>query len=169
MANYVGVMSAKILDRYGIPGTSPITIKVADTETVAQLATTAADFVTVVQDVTDGVVADCVVTLTFPGSGEALDSGTGDIEKGGLFNFTNAETPYLWGILIPDLAASVLSSGGLIDLANTSITALIDYVTTSHGGVTVVNKGLEALTALADALITFRKHRKPLSRKTKEI
>jgi hypothetical protein len=57
----------------------------------------------------------------------------------------------------------------LVDLTNTNVTDFITFLTTAHTVITVVTKGVRALSALKDALISFRKHRKPLSRKTKEV
>jgi len=169
VAHYIGVLSAKILDGYGIPGTTPTFLDITDTETVAQLATLASDFVDALDPLTQGAITEVTLTLRLPGSGAAPDSGEGDIEKGALFNFANAITPYVLGVLVPDLDPAILTALGLIDLSNTDVQAFLSFLTTTHGAAVFVNKGLEALTGLADALITFRKHRKPLTRKTKEV
>lgn len=170
MAVYQGSASVIIEDQYGITGQSQVTVTVDDATTMAQLATWANDYAGVVGDgnMTQGKALRCEVRLIFA---EGLDTTTpvGDIEKGGLFNFGNATDSFLQGVLVPDINPAVLNSNGLIDLTNTTVTDYISFITTVTTGITVVTKGLRALSALVDALITFRKHRKPLSRKTKEI
>jgi hypothetical protein len=93
----------------------------------------------------------------------------GDIEKGALFNFSNATDRYAYPIFIPDVNPSILTTAGLVDLTNADVTAFITLVTTAGTVITAVTKGVRALTGLIDALISFRKHRKPLARKTKEL
>ncbi len=166
MANYEGVLSDHIEDSYGIAGQTPVNVLIPDTATLAQIATDVAGFASAVGGVSQGRSTKVTLKLTFPGT---LGSPLGDIEKGGLFNFANATDIYATGVLIPDIAPGVLNAAGLIDLTNGNITALIAWLTTTHTVITVTTKGVRALTALIDALISFRKHRKPLERKTKEI
>jgi hypothetical protein len=165
----LGVISAHIVDSYGIPGQAPIFVTMDDTKTLAQLATDVVSYVNEVKNVTDGVITKATVLIELPGDGDAPTTATGDIEKGGLFNFNNATDSYAQGFLIPDISHLVLNGAGLIDLTNVSVTNLITFLTTAHTVITVVTKGVRALTTLRDALISFRKHRKPLSRKTKEV
>lgn len=169
MAVHQASASAIVLDGYGIPGESMVTITVDDTTTIAQLATWADNYAGVVGDgnMTQGKVKEVQVRLIFA-SGEDTTTPVGDIEKTGVFNFTNATDSFLQGVIVPDLNPAVLNASGLIDLTNTTVTDYISFLTTVTTGITVVTKGLRALTGLADALISFRKHRKPLSRKTKE-
>lgn len=169
MTNVNGFMSAHIVDQYGIAGETGVVITIPDTATIAQLRTDVTSFVTDTQNLTQGAITDATVKLEFAGSGVAPSTATGDIEKGGLFNLNNATDSYATGVLVPDLNPSVLTGAGLIDLSNASITTWLAYLTTAHTAITVVTKGIRALTALRDALITFRKHRKPLTRKTKEL
>lgn len=169
MANIQGVVSAHIVDGYGIPGQAPIFVTIPDTATLAQLATDVVSYVNLVHGVTDGVITEATVKLILPGDGTRPVTATGDIEKGGLFNFANGTDSYAQGFLVPDISHLVLNSAGLIDLTNINVTNLITFLTTAHTAITVVTKGVRALTSLIDALVAFRKHRKPLSRKTKEL
>lgn len=169
MANYLGTLSVEIVDAYGIPGQVLVNVQIPDSATVAQIATDAAAFVTDTNPLTQGIETKATLRLEFPGSGESLVDALGDIEKGALFNFDNATDIYATGVLVPDLDPGILTGTGLVDLTNSDVTTWITWLTTAHTAITVVTKGVRALTALRDALITFRKHRKPLSRKTKEI
>src|ERR1700730_4301676 len=156
MAVVNAVMSAHIVDRYGIPGQAPAFIEIDDTKTVAQLATDVGSYVNEIQNLTDGAVLEATVILRLPGSGTPATSATGDIGKGGLFNFANATDVYAQGQLVPDISHLVLNGAGLIDLTNVNVTNFITFMTTAHTAITIVTKGVRALTALLDALITFR-------------
>lgn len=168
MATILGVMSARVQDQYGISATAPVNVSVDDTKTVAQLMTDVATYGTDLAALTQGIVSEATVKLIHT-TGADPATASGDVEKGALFNFNNGSDPYAYGVTIPDVNLSILNAQGLVDLTNSSVTAFITFMTTAHTAITVVTKGVRALTSLRDALIAFRKHRKPLERKTKEI
>jgi hypothetical protein len=168
VATITGQITTHIQDAYGITGTAPVFVTIDDSKTIAQLVTDALAFEGEVQGLSQGTVTKTLVTINAHIVSDP-SLGTGDIEKGGLFNFENASDPYLQGYLIPDLAPTVLNSSGLIDLTNVNVSSFVTWMTAAHTVVQVVTKGVRALTALKDALIAFRKHRKPLARKTKEV
>lgn len=161
------VVSIEIVDAYGISATTDYFAEVDDTKTIAQAMTDLNTLSGLEQGLSQGNVVKQKLTLihTITPGGPA----TGDVEKGGLFNFNNASDPYATGYWIPDIAPTVLNANGLIDLTNVNVTDFITFLTTAHTAITVVTKGVRALTALRDALISFRKRRKPLSRKTTEV
>jgi len=163
-----GTMTAHIQDKYGIPGQATVTVEVDDTKTVAQLLADLSTYSGDVSTLTQGVIVKESVLLEVP-TGNDPTTALGDIEKGALFNFSNASTTFKTGIYIPDVAPAILNGSGLINLSNTDVTNFITFITTAHTAITVVTKGLQALNALVDALLSFRKHRKPLSRKTMEV
>ncbi len=167
MATVLGVLSVHVQDAYGIVGTAPVFVECDDTKTLAQVITDALAYQGQVQGISQGTVVR--TTLQLDAYNNPMPSlGAGDIEKGALFNFNNASDPYATGLLVPDVNPSILNGSGLIDLSNGSVTSYIAWITTAHTAITVITKGVRALTALRDALIAFRKHRKPLSRKTTE-
>jgi hypothetical protein len=167
MANYEGVMSAHVTDAYGIEGTAPAFITMPDTATLAEIAADVASYIEAIDDMSQGWITKGTLTITLPGG--TVITPQGDIEKGALFNFGNATDSYAQGQLVPDVNPAILNAQGLVNLANTDVTDFVTFMTTAHTAITVVTKGVRALSSLLDALITFRKHRKPLSRKTKEI
>jgi hypothetical protein len=165
MTMHNGFISVEFIDAYGIPATTLYNVTVDGTQTV-QLAVDEMTALAGLEAVlSQGSNVKTRLTLEFAGIGGAA---AGDIEKGGLFNLSNGTDTYLTGFLVPDIAPTVLNGAGLIDLTNADVLTWISWLTTAHTAITVVTKGVRALTALYDALITFRKHRKPLSRKTKE-
>lgn len=162
-----GTMTYHIVDKYGIPGQTSVTVSIDDTTTVAQVLTDLSSFSNDLSTLTQGVGVKESVLIEIP-TGNDPSTALGDIEKGALLNFANATTTFKTGIYIPDVAPAILNGSGLIDLTNTDVQAFITFVTSVHTAITIVTKGLQALTALVDALLSFRKHRKPLSRKTTE-
>lgn len=162
-----GLLCITWLDGYRIPGSWSTNIQVDDTKTVAQLIADAGTGGGLTDALSQGHMIRTEVRLF-----QAIENdtpGAGDIEKGGLFNFNDAASPYADGNFIPDINPAILTAGGLIDLTNATVTDWITWMTTAHTAITVLTKGLRALTSLRDALISFRKHRKPLARKTKEV
>jgi hypothetical protein len=166
MATVLGVLSYHFIDALGITGETTLNVEIDDSKTVAQVATDAASGLSAVSPLSLGNCYSVTLRLALPGN---IGSGAGEIEKNGVFNFNNATDPYATGVAVPALAASILNTSGLIDLTNASVTSFITWMTTAHTAITVVTKGVRALTGLKDALISFRKHRKPLSRRTKEV
>lgn len=167
MATQQGLVSVRFLDAYGITGASTYNVTIDDTKTVAQLLTDVTALATATEALSQANEYKTQVTIVAD-PGTTPIRGAGDIEKGALFNFSNATDAYLQGFLIPDVNPSILNGAGLVDIANVDVAAWITYLTTAHTVITVVTKGVRALSALVDALVNFRKHRKPLTRRTKE-
>lgn len=167
MATQQGLMSAQIEDAYGIVATTDVFVTIDDSQTIAALLTDLNTWKSDIQALSQGNVNMWSVKVIQRATSPS--PGTGDVEKGALFNFNNATDPYAQGYFVPDVAPSILNAQGLVDLTNTNVTDFITFMTTAHTVITVVTKGVRALTSLRDALIAFRKHRKPLARKTKEV
>jgi len=168
MAILQGLVSVRFIDQYGITGSVPFFVEIDDTKTIAELMTDVGTLASDTEALSQANEYRTEVTI-IQDPGTTPVPGTGDIEKGGLFNFSNATDDYKQGYLVPDINPAVLNGSGLIDLANADVTTWVTYLTSAHTVITVVTKGVRALSGLVDALIAFRKHRKPLSRKTKEV
>jgi len=168
MAEVPGLISATIVDAYGIAAQVAVNVEVDDTKTVAQLATDMLAYATSIAPLSQGVITKVDFKIVEE-TGVDPSTATGDVEKGALFNFANATDSYAYGVWIPDVNPTILNANGLVDLTNVDVTNFITFLTTAGTVITYVTKGIRALTALIDALISFRKHRKPLERKTKEL
>lgn len=166
MAQVNGLVTLFMRDAIGVEATLPFMVTIDDTKTLAALEAQVGTLVTDTESLTQALIYKSEVRVFLPGG--AGVAPLGDIEKGGLFNFNNASDPYATGLFIPDIAPAILNSSGLIDLTNTDVTNWISAITTAGTVFTVVAKGVRALTSLKDALISFRKKRKPVERKTKE-
>jgi hypothetical protein len=85
------------------------------------------------------------------------------VEQTGLFNFANATSKYKFGVDIPSIVNTAIS-GGKIDLTTSIVTDVITSLLTAFTGGVFTNTSQYPLSALADALLSFRKRRKQLSR-----
>jgi len=163
-----GIFSAEVVDAYGIPGQIFVNIEFDDTKTLAALHSDLVSWASTMQALTQGVITKVKFTDVNETGGDPA-TAVGDIEKGALFNFSNATDGYAYGVLIPDVNPAILTTDGKVDLTNADVITFISLLTTAGTVITAITKGVRALTGLIDALITFRKHRKPLARKTKEL
>lgn len=108
-----------------------------------------------------------IVKVRDGGWKSAPDAGS-RVEQTGLFNFLNASSKYKFGLDIPGLADDKIAATGKINLADTDVANLISALTSSFTGGIFANTSLYPLTALADALLSFRKRRKQLARSSFE-
>jgi len=168
LAQIPAIFSATVVDGYGIPGQILVNVEVDNTKTVAQLSSDLVSWASDMAPLTQGIITKVTFKMVNE-TGVDPSTAVGDIEKSGLFNFANATDPYAYGVLIPDVNPTILNAAGTIDLTNADVTAFITLLTTAGTVITAVTKGVRTLTGLIDALIAFRKHRKPLARKTKEV
>lgn len=102
--------------------------------------------------------------------GKTAPSTGSRIEQSGTFNFSATGTSYKTPVLVPSLVDTAIGAGGRIDLANADVLAFFTALTTAVAGVlewTSANR--QALLALVDALLSFRKHRKQLQRSSFEV
>lgn len=168
MATRPGIFTVGVVDKLGIVGTAPVMVEIDDSKTLSQVITDLSLYAGKVAALSQGVTTYSKVTVKLE-TGNDTSTALGDIEKTAVFNFANASDAYAQAAIIPDVNPSILNVDGKIDLTNADVTAFVTFMTSVHTAITVVTKGVRALTALIDALISFRKHRKPLTRKTKEL
>jgi hypothetical protein len=167
------IFSYTILDSKGVKATNIIyTAYDALTETVSALVGAAAAYGGDLNAVIDGQITDArvIIDIAPDPSWRTAPLANSNVEQTGLFNFRQANSKYLQPNDVPAISASVLI-GGRIDLSNAAIAALIGAITgsTGLGGVSVNSKYSNDLTALNDALVTFRKHKRALDRVSYEI
>jgi len=147
----------------------------ATTETVSALLGNWADLGGSLDAITDGkILSGKVIIPALPDPAwKASAVADSDVERTGLFNFRPTDFTYVEGEDVPAISLSVLNADGRIDLANTNVVAFKNQFiqNTGIGGSNTVfaqNKFEIALKILVDVMTTFRKHRKQLSKKTKE-
>ena len=170
MATVVVQSSTQITDALGVTTTSDLFLQMADTVTLAGLNTWAADYLPLLDAITDGQISGQVFHVhgTLPAGIKVSPASTAEVERTGLFNFSQSSSRYKFGIDVPAIADSKIT-GGKINLSDSDISAWKTFIGAVTAGVTVVSKFALALGALLDALISFRKHRKAESRRSFEV
>lgn len=162
------ILSYTIQDKEGVETAHSIFVNGPTSGLISDLQTYAAAYATVLDAVTDGVIVRGRIDIPMTGfSGLKTTAGPNDVEKTGLFNFGNSSTRYKIPIDVPAIAQAVIS-GGRINLGATAVTNWITFLETASSTITAVSKFLAVLQNVVDALLTFRKHRKQLIRRSFE-
>lgn len=171
MANVLLHFSATLVDGLGTKASSVAYLNLADTTTLATLITDLGDYASALDGATDAVIEGVRIEITpaLPsGLGTAGDKGSAftasRVEQTAVVNFGNATTPHKWGFAIPAVKAAALSAGKLV-LTDTGIAAL----TTLLSGGAYTNNAAQVLNSIIDAIVSFRKRRKQLSRTSFEV
>lgn len=174
-------MSVTVKDDWGIEASSFIYANVDPSMTLAQLETALSDLVTDFDACTDGQITrnDVVIVPALPGGikGAPVAAGSGGarIEQTGLLNFTSTGTTKRWGFAIPGISngASVLDGDRILGLTTATsadpVGVLIALITTAQSLIAYANDHQQQISAIKDALISFRKRRKQLQRSSFEV
>lgn len=170
MANVTWLVSVEILDALGVTAPHNLYIQTADTQSPANMNTWAADYLAKLDAITDGQItsAKASLVMTLPSGIKTAPVVGSEVERTGLFNFSQSDSKYKQGIVVPAIAQSLLVNGK-INLSASAVTAWTGVITAVTQGVTVVAKFINALQALLDALISFRKHRRAENRRSFEV
>lgn len=170
MTTYLSLLSIELQDNLGVPASHDLFVNVPDTATVANLVTYGQAYCAVLDPVTsaEGVVAH--FTVNFPSTGlKTAPLATSEVERTGLFNFSQAGSRYKFGVDVPSIADAVIATGK-IDLTNTGVIAWKNFILAAGaGGIQAASKFSNLLSGLLDALISFRKHRKAENRRSFEV
>lgn len=169
MAIKHGRVSFRIQDKLGVITSMPIYLSIDDSKTVAAAIIEANILGQKVDGVTDGQILDFGISIDggHVSGAKSAPTSTAEVERTGLFNFSQSTGPYRFGVDVPALALSLVSNGK-IDLTASPVTAFVAAMIGSGVAVTPESTSLYTLAALLDALITFRKHRKAENRRSVE-
>lgn len=162
------ILSYTIQDAEGVETSHSIYVNGPSSGLLSDLQAYAAAYATVLDGVTDGVIVRGRIDVPMSGlSGLKTTAGPNDVEKTGLFNFGNSSTRYKIPVDVPAIAQAVITAGR-IDLSNANVAAWITFLETASSTISAVSKFLAVLQNVVDALLTFRKHRKQLIRRSFE-
>jgi len=170
MANVVIQASLNIIDELGTTATLPVFLEGPDTATLANVSTAINAIASAADPIIGGQIVDSTVTFHpgLPGGIKVTPAAGSRVEQTGLFNWSNSVTPYKFGIDVPSIANGVIS-GGKIDITDADVEAFIDIFEAAIGVFTAVTGGYDPLLSLIDVALTFRKHRKQLTRSSREV
>jgi len=169
MASLKSHISVKILDDLGVTASAPYYITVDDTQTVASINVLIQDIITDLDAITDGQILSVSLDVDVPLPTVKTAPVTGaEVERGGLFNWSQANVKYKFGILVPAFKKSLIVDGK-INLSDAAVIAWNDLMSTIGGHVDWISTGGNLLSAFTDALLVFRKHRKAEARRSYEV
>ena len=170
MATQFGHVSIQYLDALGVTVSSPVYVDIDDTKTVAAALADASTIAQAVDNITDAQITEVKLVIVggMPGAGKSAPVAGSEVERTGLFNFSQTGSPYKYGVDIPAMAEAKIVNGK-IDLTNSDITNFVTVLTTAGAVLTAVSTAIKTLVRLKDALLTFRKHRKAESKRSFEV
>jgi hypothetical protein len=167
----IGAFSFTVQDELGIKSACRIPVALDSTKTLANVLAAAILYGTALDATMGGQIVAFRIEVNGLGDEAWKDTPAAGsrVEQTGLLNFRNGETAYKWGLDIPSIANSVLDAGRII-LGSGAVDDLVTLLLAgvSGDGVETTNAASQVLTALSDALLTFRKHRRALDRRTFE-
>lgn len=162
--------SYTVQDELGTKASMVIYTLADPTKTLTNLAADWETFAGLIDLIISGQILHGEARLVLKPSGsEKTAPGTGSrVEQTGAFNFTNSVSPRRFGEAVPSIANAVIS-GGRIDLADTNVSNFVTAMHTATANTEPTNNTFQALNALADAFISFRKRRRQLERSSLEV
>jgi len=170
MANLQVTWSYRIKDALGVSVSFDDTVMlIPDTTTLATLQTITNSLTDVIDPVTDGMID--LITIKIDANivgAKSAPNTDAEVERTGLFNYSQDTVSRKYALDLPAIARAVIADGK-IDVSNADVVAFFQWFTAAHSGGTVVSKFLYALDALLDVAITFRKHRRPETRRSLEV
>lgn len=152
-------------DELGVPASLPFYAKVADTTTLAQLATDVDSLVTLVAAVTlDSISAQASVKI---GSliAPTPDAGA-ESERGAILNMDQAGTTRAYGFWVPGLDPTLVVDGKIV-IGSGAIKDLTDAITAGISHLGFTSEFGNDVGALLDGAEAFRKLRRRAEKLTK--
>jgi len=168
MATIIGSVSFTGIDALGVPTNFNEDFTFDDAKTAAQISTYVNDLFDHFTPTSDAGWDKIAVTLYPVVNNPTTVNSDSIAERTGLLNFSQSGSRFKYGIDIESIAQSLIVDGK-IDLGATAITNWTDYLVAAHSGFTLLSKAANALVALIDAVISFRKKRKLESRRSFEV
>ena len=169
MATLQGCIGLSVVDELGTRANTEFYIALDDSKTLADAVTDAQALCVAVDATLDAKVESCRITVNYrPTDMKANPTSGSRVEQTGVVNFSNNTTSRKQGIVLPGLKNAAIVSGKL-NLSDTAIAALITFIKASGTSGTWANFALQRLVDVLDAILSFRKHRKSLSRTSYEV
>ena len=166
--------SLTLVDELGTEASDTFYASLDVTQPISALFTAWASLAQTVDAITDGVITKGHVDILMNPSavsGPSLKTSPvagARVEQTGIFNMLNALNVRRYGQPVYSIASSKIVAGK-IDLADTAIAAFITFLSALLTVAEWVTQNGQHITGFRDALISFRKKRRQLSRSSFEI
>jgi len=165
-----GLVSIQFLDALGVTSSISLNVAVDDSKTIAQALTEATAYAGKADGISDSEITKVTLKIVspLPSGSKATPASTAENERVGLANFNQVASPYKFGIPLPAVKGAAIVNGK-IDLTNTDWQAWVDALILAGTALVVESTGLHTISGLADALLSFRKHRRAETRRSFEV
>ena len=163
------VLSATVVDEWGIEASTDAYAEIDPATTIAQLQSFMATYLIDLDDVLDGQIIRNRIGI-IPALPTELKAGAvsgSRVEQVGKLNFTPTGTTKAWALNLPSVSSTVLV-GDRMTLGTGSIATLLLLLTTIQTLIAFANDHSQELQAFKDAFISFNKKRKQLHRSSLE-
>ena len=173
MAEQPVVISATLVDEWGIEKSAPFYAQADDTQTIAGLIAEAGLFYRALDAASDAFIRRVKIELVpVIGTGGVTGlKGTattgGRVEQTGLLGFKSAGTTKRYSAAIPAVTNTAMT-GDRLTLGSGPVDLLITILTTVGTVLKWCNEHNQQIAAAIDALVSFRKARKQLQRSSLE-
>jgi len=165
MANYDAIISLSMRDELGVPASLPLYARVADTTTVAQLATDVDALVTLVAGVTlDSIQA--AITLKIENIIQVAPLTGAESERGVIVNMDQANTTRSYGFWVPGLNPSLVVDGHVV-VGSGALKDLTDAISAGISHLSFTSEFGNDVGAWLDAAEAFRKLRRRAEKLTR--
>jgi len=169
------VVSATVVDSWGTEASAPAYALADGTQTINEAILEAQAYVKALDGVTDGYIRKMHVMFV-PSLPTGLKTGavaTGaKVEQTGVVNFSCTGTSKRYGYAIPAVSDGVLTADRIdatvFGTANTPMDALLLLLTSVATALAWANEHSQEISAVRDALVSFRKKRRQLGRSSLE-
>jgi len=162
--------SFSILDGLGTRASMNVPAMIDPAMTVTQAVAAWAANATALDAMIDGQIIGGGVEIVHAAIGKGAPTSASRVEQTGVFDFRNATTTHVFGVAVPSLADAVISGGTILLTEDGVVDVWLDILEAAiTGGGVYTNAAQQAITALADAFLSFRKRRKQLSRSSREL
>jgi len=161
--------SYSVRDELGTEASELFYALVDPTATVAAMVTEWQNLAALIDPVIGAqIIRGSVAVSLLPTGGKATPDAGSRVEQTGVFNFSNAITSHRFGEALPGLSSGKIV-GGKINLADVAVKALIDFIIAGSGSTIYTNAAQQVLNGVVDAVLSFRKRRRELSRSSFEV
>lgn len=162
--------SATIIDELGTSASTVAYLMVDPTQTLASLAASAQAWATALDAVTAGQITklDAVLLPGVPAGVKILPGAGSRVEQTAVFNFKDSSSGHRFGLAIPALSSARMLAGK-INLSDTTVQALVSLITTATATSGYSTPARLLINGAVDAFVSFRKHRKQLTRSSFEF
>lgn len=163
-------LSLTVVDELGTEASTVAYLMVDPTEPLAALAATAQAWATAIDGVIGGQITKVSAVLLpgLPAGLKVAPAAGSRVEQTAVINFKDATSGHRFGMAIPSYAdAKILL--GKVNLSDAQVQAVVQLITTVTGTAAFSTPARLVITAAVDAILSFRKHRKSLSRSSFEL